>query len=196
MLPERRDSLAASPRWSLPLPPHSPPPEQPERFATAFGPLYRNSVGRPRAAHPPMVGLHLIKHMDGLSDEAVCARFPDSPYVQLFCGESRVQYALPLDRSSMTRWRQRISAERLALLLAETRATAQRTHVNRGDRGHDAQQSSVFLSGQRRDVTPTIRREIRRHAGIEPVIGHMKADGHLCRNFLAAAGHTLRLLRA
>jgi hypothetical protein len=28
-----------------------------------------------------MVGLHLIKHMDGLSDEAVCARFLDSPYV-------------------------------------------------------------------------------------------------------------------
>jgi IS5 family transposase len=28
-----------------------------------------------------MVGLHLIKHMDGLSDEAVCARFPDSPEV-------------------------------------------------------------------------------------------------------------------
>lgn len=55
---------------------------------------------------------------------------------------------------------------------------------------------------------PTIRREIRRRAGIEPVIGHMKTDGHLGRNFLAgatgdannviltAAGHNLRLLRA
>jgi IS5 family transposase len=52
-----------------------------------------------------MVGLHLIKHMDGLSDEAVCARFLDSPSVQLFCGESHVQHALPRDRSSMTRWR-------------------------------------------------------------------------------------------
>lgn len=30
--------------------------------------------------------------------------------------------------------------------------------------------------------TPTIRREIRRRAGIEPVIGHMKDDGHLGRN--------------
>jgi hypothetical protein len=27
-----------------------------------------------------MGGLHLIKHMDGLSDDAVCARFLDSPY--------------------------------------------------------------------------------------------------------------------
>jgi IS5 family transposase len=60
--------------------------------------------------------------MDGLSDEALCARFLDSPYVQLFCGETHFQHALPLDRFSMTRWRQRIGAERLELLLAETLA--------------------------------------------------------------------------
>jgi IS5 family transposase len=53
-----------------------------------------------------------------------------------------------------------------------------------------------------------MRRERRRRAAIEPVIGHMKSDGHLGRNFLlgtegdaanvilAAAGHNLRLLRA
>jgi IS5 family transposase len=97
-----------------------------------------------------------------------------------------------------------------------TGVTIERASVDRGDRGHDAQdrrsgeahQSRVFVSGQRRGVTPTIRREIKRRAGIEPVIGHMKADGHLGRNFLAgaagdainlvlaAAGHNLRLLRA
>jgi IS5 family transposase len=97
-----------------------------DRFATAFGPLYRDGVGRPGLPTRLMVGLHLIKHMDGLSDEAVCARFLDSPYVQLFCGETHFQHALPLDRSSMTRWRQRIGAERLELLLAETLAAAQR----------------------------------------------------------------------
>ncbi len=81
-------------------------------------------------------------------------------------------------------------------------------YVDRGYRGHDADKGRVFVSGQKRGVTPTIRREIRRRAGIEPVIGHMKADGHLGRNFLAgatgdainvilaAAGHNLRLLRA
>ncbi|OYV67625.1 MAG: IS5/IS1182 family transposase, partial [Acidiphilium sp. 21-66-27] len=54
---------------------------------------------------------------------------------------------------------------------------------------------------------PTIRRELRRRTAIEPVIGHMKTDGHLGRNFLlgfdgdainailAGAGHNLRLLR-
>jgi IS5 family transposase len=89
-----------------------------------------------------------------------------------------------------------------------TRVPIERAYVDRGYRGHDADKNRVFLSGQKRGVTPTIRREIRRRTAIEPVIGHMKADGHLGRNFLAgaagdainlilaAAGHNLRLLRA
>jgi IS5 family transposase len=64
--------------------------------------------------------------MDGLSDEAVCARYLDSPYTQLFCGEAFLQHTLPLDRSSLTRWRQRIGPERLEVLLAETLAAARR----------------------------------------------------------------------
>lgn len=63
----------------------------------------------------------------------------------------------------------------------------ERAHVDRGYRGHDADTQRVFVSGQKRGVTPTIRREIRRRAGVEPVIGHMKTDGHLGRNFLAGA---------
>jgi IS5 family transposase len=362
-----------------------------------------------------MVDLHLLKHMDGLSDEAVCARYLDSPYFQLFCGDTYFQHALPLDRSLMTRWRQRIGPGQLELLLVESVAASQcggavedkhlrwvtidttvqpkavthptdselvhrgveilgrlarrhgvalrqsytrvstrarrevagllhrgrhrqaeravrrmrtwlgrlvrditrkiagaakavraafatpleriarllrqrredrgrekiyalhapevecigrgkartrfefgvkvsfattnrpatggqsvlgartlpgnpfnghtladqiaqteritgvpveRAYVHRGYRGHDADKARVFVSGQKRGVTPTIRREIKRRAGIEPVIGHMKADGHLGRNFLAgatgnainvvlaAASHNFRLLRA
>ena len=95
------------------------------RFEAEFGALYTDG-GRPGLPTRLMVGLELLKHMDGLSDEAVCARYLDSPYVQLFCGEVFFRHALPLDRSSMTRWRQRIGAERLGLLLAETLAAAQR----------------------------------------------------------------------
>ncbi len=64
--------------------------------------------------------------MDGLSDEAVCARYLDSPYAQLFCGETYFQHRLPLDRSSLTRWRKRIGAERMEALLAESLQAAQR----------------------------------------------------------------------
>ena len=50
-----------------------------QRFAEAFGTLYRDGVGRPGLPTRLMVGLHLVKHMDGLSDEAACARYLDSP---------------------------------------------------------------------------------------------------------------------
>ncbi|HEX8569323.1 MAG TPA: IS5 family transposase [Caulobacteraceae bacterium] len=96
------------------------------RFETEFGPLYTDATGRPGLPTRLMVGLHLLKHMDGLSDEAVCARYLDSPYAQLFCGETHFRHGLPLDRSSLTRWRQRIGAERLEVLLAESLAAAQR----------------------------------------------------------------------
>ncbi len=54
-----------------------------QRFAEAFGPLYKDA-GRPGLPTRLMVGLHLVKHMNGLSDEAVCARYLDSPYARLW----------------------------------------------------------------------------------------------------------------
>src|SRR5258708_16108745 len=60
-----------------------------------------------------------------------------------------------------------------------------RLYVDRGYRGHnDRRKDRVFLSGQRRGLTPTIRKELRRRSAIEPAIGHMKSDGRLGRNYL------------
>ena len=65
----------------------------------------------------------------------------------------------------------------------------------------------VFISGQKRGVFGVIKRELRRRSAIEPVIGHMKTDGHLGRYLkgrdgdaanaiLSAIGHNLRLVLA
>src|SRR5205085_9660386 len=62
-----------------------------------------------------------------LSDEAVCRRWVENPYFQYFCGEQHFRHKLPLDRSSMTRWRARIGPDKLELLLAETLSVAMRT---------------------------------------------------------------------
>ena len=70
------------------------------RFETEFGPLYTDATGRPGLPTRLMVGLHLLKHMDGLSDEAVCARYLDSPYAQLFWVPSRVVWKWPERRVS------------------------------------------------------------------------------------------------
>jgi transposase, IS5 family len=85
----------------------------------------------------------------------------------------------------------------------------ERAYVDKGYRGHDAPNPHrVFISGQKRGVFGVIKRELRRRAAIEPVIGHMKAEGHLGRCYLmgrdgdaanavlTAAGHNLRLVLA
>ena len=96
------------------------------RFDEAFGRFYTQK-GRPGLPTRLMAGLHLLKHMDGLSDEAVCARWVENPYWQYFCGEQHFRHKLPFDRSSMTRWRGRIGSDKLELLLAETIAVATAT---------------------------------------------------------------------
>jgi len=61
----------------------------------------------------------------------------------------------------------------------------ERAYVDRGYRGHDAPNPRrVFISGQKRGVVGAIKRELRRRSAIEPVIGHMKAEGHLDRCYL------------
>ena len=98
-----------------------------QRFETAFGSLYVEHKGRPGLPTRLMVGLHLLQHAKGLSDEAVCALWLENPYMQFFCGETHFQHKLPLERSSMSRWRGRIGADKLEELLAETLAAARRT---------------------------------------------------------------------
>jgi transposase, IS5 family len=78
-----------------------------------------------------------------------------------------------------------------------------------GYRGHNAPPDykfRVYTSGQKRRLTPQIKRELRRRAAIEPVIGHLKAEHRMGRNYLAhhagdaanavlaAAGYNFHLL--
>jgi IS5 family transposase len=99
------------------------------RFDAAFGGLYVDKTGRPGLPTRLMVGLHLLQHAKGLSDDAVCAQWLENPYFQVFCGATYFEHKLPLDRSSMTRWRGRIGQDRLEELLAETLAAAQRARA-------------------------------------------------------------------
>ena len=80
-----------------------------------------------------------------------------------------------------------VIAELEALTGVETR----RIHVDKGYRGHNhAQKFRVWISGQVRRVTAPIRREMRRRAAVEPVIGHMKAEHRMGRNYLKSKDAT------
>ena len=61
----------------------------------------------------------------------------------------------------------------------------ERVYVDKGYRGHDAPwPRRVFISGQKRGVFGIIKRELRRRSAVEPLIGHMKEQGHLGRCYL------------
>ena len=76
-----------------------------------------------------MVGLHLLKHMKGLSDEETCAAWREFPYHQPFRGETYFQHHLSFDRSSMTLWRKRIGPDDPEVLPAETIRVAVKTRA-------------------------------------------------------------------
>jgi transposase, IS5 family len=90
------------------------------RFDAAFGRLYHETTGRPGKPVRLMAGLTYLKHTYDLSDEAVCERWVENPYWQFFCGFDYLQHRLPIDPSSLTRWRERIGAAGMELLLAAT----------------------------------------------------------------------------
>jgi IS5 family transposase len=94
---------------------------------TKCGEVYSEGPGMPPLPTRLMAGLAILKHTFDLSDEELCARWVENPYFQYFCGEEFFCHALPFDRSSMTRWRQRMGEERIASLLQESLAVALKT---------------------------------------------------------------------
>jgi IS5 family transposase len=63
----------------------------------------------------------------------------------------------------------------------------ERILADKGYRGHNAPPDykfRVFTSGQNRRMTPAIKRELRRRSAIEPVIGHLKSEHRMGRNYL------------
>lgn len=142
-----------------------------------LGAAYSDTPGHPPLPTRLMARLAILKAMYALSDEALCDRWLENPYYQLFCGEEFFRHTLPFDRSSMTRWRQRMGED-------------SRIIADAGYKGHNAPPShrfKVYTAGQKRGMTETIRREMRRRAAVEPVIGHLKADHGMGRNHFAGS---------
>jgi IS5 family transposase len=83
----------------------------------------------------------------------------------------------------------------------------ERIYVDKGYQGHDyPDKLRVFKSGQKRGVTKAIKKELKRRSVIEPIIGHVKHEHRLGRNYLrgwlgdkanallAAVGYNFRLI--
>src|ERR1700732_1898736 len=94
-----------------------------------LGAVYTDEPGRPPLPTRLMAGLSILKHSYNLSDEALCERWVENPYFQCFCGEDFFQHRLVFDRSSLTRWRQRMGGEKLQALLQESLAVGTKTEA-------------------------------------------------------------------
>ena len=92
-----------------------------------FGALYATDVGRPGLPIRLHVGLQLLKHIYGLSDRDVLDRWVENPYWQYFCGEITFQHKVPMDETTMMRFRHRIGEDGARELLKMSIALGQET---------------------------------------------------------------------
>src|SRR4249919_2979491 len=111
-------------------------------------PLYSDN-GRPGIETRFVIGLFLLKHIYGLSDEGVCERWVQDPYFQFFTGEEFFQHAFPHERSDLSHWRKRLG-DKLELLLAESLRVA---HASGALRTRDLKRVTVDTTVQPKAIT-------------------------------------------
>jgi len=90
------------------------------RFEDQFGKTYCEDNGRPGISTRLMVTLNYLKYMHDLSDEDVVLGWTENPYWQYLSGMKYFEHELPIDPSSMTRWRKRIGESGAEAMLSET----------------------------------------------------------------------------
>src|ERR1044072_3456157 len=113
-----------------------------------IAPLY-SEKGRPGIETRFAIGLLLLKHIYGLSDEGVCERWVYDPYFQHFTGEEFFQHAFPHERSDLSHWRKRLG-DKLELLLAESLRVADEGGALRGQ---DLKRVTVDTTVQPKAIT-------------------------------------------
>ena len=91
-----------------------------ESIERSFAAHFTSGRGRPALRPRLVAGLLYLQHANDASDEAVVATWLENPYWQYFTGEDYLQTELPIDPSSLTRWRKRIGEEGVETLLMVT----------------------------------------------------------------------------
>src|ERR1700758_5078272 len=149
-----------------------------------IAPLYSDK-GRPGIETRFVIGLLLLKHIYGLSDEGVCERWVYDPYFQHFTGEMFFQHAFPHERSDLSHWRKRLGSK-LDLLLAESLRLA---HEAGALRTRDLKRVTVDTTVQPKAVTfPTDAKLL--HAAIKGIVRLAKKHGvRLRQSYLRVAKH-------
>jgi transposase, IS5 family len=149
-----------------------------------IAPLYSDK-GRPGIETRFVIGLLLLKHIYGLSDEGVCERWVENPYFQHFTGEEFFQHEFPHERSDLSHWRKRLG-DKLELLLAESLRVA---HASGALRSNDLKRVTVDTTVQPKAITfPTDAKLV--HAAIKGLNRLARKHGvRLRQSYLRTAKH-------
>ena len=143
------------------------------RFSSVCAP----GPGQPGLPTRLVAGLFILKHMENLSDEVLCARWVENPYYQYFCGELSFCHRLPFDRSSLTRWRQRLGEAQLVALIQESLSVA---HKLGALATKDLQRVAVDTTVQPKAIAhPTDARLM--HRALEKLVALAKREGVVLR---------------
>jgi IS5 family transposase len=97
-----------------------------EVFDREFGQLYQSKVGRPATRTRLIVGLTYLQFMYDLSDEAVVERWIEVPYWQYFTGEEFFQHRMPVDPTTLGKWRKKIGEEGRPLRTCQADASSEK----------------------------------------------------------------------
>lgn len=89
---------------------------------------YSEKMGAPGKEIRLMVGLQYLKYMYNESDDMIVRKFVENPYYQYFCGNEYFEHNLPIDSSSMTRFRKRMGKETIEELFKQTVTSAERSN--------------------------------------------------------------------
>jgi IS5 family transposase len=149
-----------------------------------IAPLYSDK-GRPGIPSRFVIGLLLLKHIYGLSDEGVCERWVYDPYFQYFTGQEFFQHDFPHERSDLSHWRKRLG-DKLELLLAESLRVA---HESGALRTRDLARVTIDTTVQPKAITfPTDAKLL--HAAIKGLTRLARKHGvRLRQSYLRVAKH-------
>lgn len=94
-----------------------------------LSPFFCHTKGTPGKPIRLVSGLFMLQHCFDLSDENSLENWLENPYWQFFCGYDFLQWELPIDPSSMSRWRKRLGEKGIEAILKATIRAAQITGI-------------------------------------------------------------------
>jgi len=135
-----------------------------EVFEREWAGFFPSGKGRPATEPRLVAGLLYLRHACRLSDEAVIARWVENPYDQHLTGEVFFQHKLPIDPSSLTRWRGRIGEEGVEGLLTQTiRAGLKSGAIDEGSTKRVAVDTTVMEKAIAHPTEPRLYEQARDH---------------------------------